>query len=84
MLFLIFIFIILNARIQCYSIQPENQCFPNNWCLNGTSIIGLRWNMTIVPGTALQCGSQIDCLNKLCKINDIPQVSWVAFRITAN
>lgn len=74
--------IIFFLLFQYYTSHQETQCFPNKWCLNGTSMIGLRWNMTVVQNATYQCSSQVDCLEKLCKLNDIPQVSWVVFRIT--
>ena len=69
---------------QCYTLDQYNKeyCFPNNRCLNGTSMIGLKWNMNVVPNTAQQCTTQTDCLKKMCIINDNPSVAWIAIRVT--
>lgn len=56
----------------------------NSCCLNGTSMIGLTWDMSVVDNTSRQCSSQEECLNDICDINDIPTVSWIAIRVTAN
>lgn len=52
-------------------------------CFEGTSILGLKADMSIVPGTPTTCSNQTDCLEKFCKINNVPSVSWIAVRATA-
>ncbi len=54
--------------------------FPNPYCIDDTSILGLKKNLDIViTGT---CDTQINCLNKLCEIGGVQSVYWVEFRIT--
>ncbi len=63
-----------------YIDDLEKQTSQTMPCLDHTSILGLRWNMTRVPGSERQCNSQKDCFDKLCQVNSLPEVAWVVFR----
>jgi hypothetical protein len=63
-------------------VTTKEKCkFPNSWCLDSTTILGLSSNMTVVHNATRSCHNQQQCLTSLCEINDVPGVAWVIFRI---
>lgn len=50
-------------------------------CLDNDEIIlfGLTSNRTMVTNTTFKCDNMINCLNLLCKISDVPEVSMTCF-----
>jgi len=77
------LFIVLSCNLNKELLDNLNNGLAlSSGCLNGTAMLGLRSNMTIVSGTPTTCYDRQECIDKLCKINDHPGVAWVIFRVS--
>lgn len=54
---------------------------PFTTCLDSDEIFlfGLTSNRSTVPNTTFKCNDMFSCLNLLCKISDVPDVSMTCF-----